>query len=134
MQQGNVIIYDLDVFDPGRYLLPGYFTDIPCLSSLQHHIAQGSTATHQDQLIVSLAIAYPVIVVFCLFYLTGDQFCQALTAIAVAAAIAKGKARAEAGFKQRGISLGNKLATTGKYTYLFCHKLPGKSHAGYCPA
>ena len=69
-----------------------------------------------------------------MFYLAGNHFCQALTAIAVAAAIAKGKASAEAGFKQRGITLGNKLATAGKYAYLFCHKLSGKSHAGHCPA
>ena len=70
-----------------------------------------------------MLVAQFVIVVFYFFNFAGNHFCQALTAIAVAAAISKRQTCAKTGFKKGGIALGDKPVATGEYAYLFCHGL-----------
>ena len=95
-----IVLLLFDAFYPGDNLLLGYLKAALGFRSLENYIGDRGVAAHQDMAAISFFLANPIVVVPNLADLTGENFCQALTAIAVAASISEGEAGVQTGFKE----------------------------------
>ena len=122
VNKGHVVVSKLDVFDPGHDALLGYFAAALRLGCLQDNIADRRVTAHQ-YLVVGMPLVGDVVMMPDFSDFTGDHRGQALATITIAATIAQCQARTQAGFKQSGVTPGNKLTFTGKNTDSVRHRM-----------
>ena len=100
VEKGNIAVDQFDASYPGGNLLLWYFSTALCFRGLEDYIGYRCVAAHQYMAAFSFFPAYQIIVVPDLADFTGDYFCQAFTAVAVAATITEGETGAQTGFKE----------------------------------
>jgi hypothetical protein len=99
VEQGDVVVDEIDVPDPGGDVLLWNLPAALGFRSFEDNIAKRGIAAHQDMAAVSLCVADEVIVVPDLADLTGNNPCQALAAITIAATITKRKTGVQTSFE-----------------------------------
>jgi hypothetical protein len=92
MEERNIVVDHFDASYPGGNLLVRNLFAALSLRSLEHDISHRAVAAHQNMIAILFLLANYVIVVPDLANFTGNNFCQALAAIAIATTITKREA------------------------------------------